>query len=231
MVDACRGHSVLLMEAFAQRLHPQNVYVKNLIDEGAIGKVRLITSVISSDKPSEGNIRLSRELAGGILMDKGCYCVNTARYLLGSEPISVCARVLYGDRSGVDERVSALLEFPGEAVLQFDSSFLLGPGVYQQGYEVFGESGRIRVPSAFGQIATYRRGEIVETDVFVTDQAGNTEAVRIPGAHQWQLGVEHFADCVRRGEGIAYPGENGLKNMRVIDAIYASGRERRVVGL
>ena len=231
MVDACRSHGVLLMEAFAHRFHPQNVYVKNLIDEGTIGKIRGITSIISSDRPSESDIRLSKELAGGVLMDKGCYCVNTARFLLGSEPLSVFARVLYGDRSGVDERVSALVEFPGEAVLQFDTSFLLGPGVYQQGYEVFGESGRILVPSAFGQLATYRRGEIVDTEVHVTDQAGNTETVRIAGAHQWELEVEHFADCVLRGEGIAYPSENGLANMKVIDAIYVSGGEGRAVAL
>ena len=229
MIDACRSYGVLLMEAFAHRFHPQNVYVKNLVDEGRIGKVRLITSVHSSGRPLGNDIRLNKELAGGVLMDKGCYCVNTARFILGSEPLSVAARVVYGDRSGVDERVSAQLEFPGEAVVQFDTSFFLGSAAYHQGYEVFGESGRILVPTGFAQLATYRRNEIVDTEVLVTDDDGNMEKVSIAGEHQWKLEVEYFADRVLLGEAIGHPAENGLANMTVIDAIYTSGRERRVV--
>ena len=229
MVDACRNHGVLLMEGFAHRFHPQNIYVKNLIDEGKIGKVLGMTTIHSSGRPSANDIRLSKELGGGILMDKGCYCVNTARFILGSEPVSVFAKVVYGDQSGVDERVSALLEFPGEAKIQFDSSFLLASEVYYQGYEVFGQRGRILVPTGFVQLETDRSGEIVDTEIFVTDDADNTEKITIKGDHQWGLEVEHFADWVLREKDIGFPGENGLANMKVIDALYRSGREGRVV--
>ena len=231
MVEACRNRGVLLMEAFAHRFHPHNILVRNLIEEGRIGRVLGMTSNHSSGRPAASDIRLSKELGGGILMDKGCYCVNTARFVLGSEPISAFANVVYGDQSGVDERVIALLEFPDEAKVQFDSSFLLASGVYYQGYEVFGESGRILVPIGFAQLPTYRRGEIIDTDIFITDQANQTEKISVKGEHQWKLEVEYFADCVLQTEDIAFPSENGLANMKVIDAIYASGKEARAVAL
>ena len=52
-----------------------------------------------------------------------------------------------------------------------------------------------------------------------------------PGVHQWELTLEYFAERVLREEAIAFPAENGLANMRVMDAIYRSGRERSAVGL
>ena len=228
MVEACRQNGVLLMEVFAHRFHPQNTYVKKLIDGGRIGRVVWITSVHASGPPPPDDIRLSKELAGGVLMDKGCYCINTARFILESEPISVFARAQFG-ASGVDERVTATLEFPGDAVVSFDTSFSLAPGTYFQGYEVFGENGRILVPEPFAQLPTYRRGEIVDTRILLTDKGGNTEEIKVDGTHQWQLQVEYFADRVLNGEQIDFPAEDGLLNMKAVEAVYRSAGEGRAV--
>ena len=228
MVDACREHGVLLMEAYAHRFHPQNAAVKKLLDEGRIGKVLGMTSVHSSGMPLTNDIRMSTELCGGVLGDKGCYCVNTARFLLGSEPISVFASVAYGSSSGVDERVSAFLEFPDEIKMQFDTSFLLDPEAYYQGYEVFGQSGRILVPNPIVQLETYVDGRIVDTSFTVTDDSG-IERIDVKGAHQWQLEAEYFSDRVLDGGAIGQPAEDGLANMRAIDAIFASAAQERPV--
>ncbi len=231
MVTACRKQGVMLMEGFAHRFHPHNVLVKKLIDEGKIGKVVGMTAVHSSGKPLAGDIRLSRELVGGVLMDKGCYCVNTARFILQSEPRFVFARIEFGRESGVDERVTCMLEFPGNAKVQFDTSYSLAPASYHQGYEVFGESGRIVVPSGFAQLATYRRNEIVDTTVTVIDEANKAEKVVVRGEHQWKLEVEYFADQIMNSGKISFPAEDGLSNMKVIDAIYQSAREGRAITL
>jgi D-xylose 1-dehydrogenase (NADP+, D-xylono-1,5-lactone-forming) len=92
MVDACRRNGVVLMEAFAHRFHPQNVAVKCIVDEDGIGEPTGFVAVHSSSPPQQGDIRLSKELDGGVLADKGCYCVNTARLMLGTEPTSIFAR-------------------------------------------------------------------------------------------------------------------------------------------
>ena len=209
---------------------PQNSLVKKLIDEGRIGRVLWMTAVFSSGRPAPNDIRLNRALCGGILMDKGSYCVNTARYLLESEPTSVHAWAEFGEESGVDERMTATLAFPGGQVVQFDCSFRLAAGTWQQGYEVYGESGRIRVPTGFTQVELYHHGEILDVSFYVTDSSGEEE-ITCRGTHQYQLEAEYFADRVLQGKDIEWPSESGLANMRVIDAIYASAREGRTVPL
>lgn len=232
MVDACNKHGVLLMEGFDHRFHPQNLQIKQLIDEGRIGKVLRMTAVHSSDRPSSDDVRLSQKLFGGILMDKGCYCVNTARFLFGSEPVAVYAKAEFGAESGVDERMTATLEFPTGGASQFDCSFGLSAGLYRQSYEVFAQNGRIYVPQGFSQVETYRHGTIMETSYFIgKDTAVDATADKIDckGVHLWQLGAEYFADRVLKDEPIQFPAENGLANMKVIDALFQSARQGRPV--
>ncbi|MSO23067.1 MAG: Gfo/Idh/MocA family oxidoreductase [Acidobacteria bacterium] len=226
MAQACRESEVLLMEAFAYRFHPQNLLVKRIIAEGRIGRIVGITAVHSSGLPSRaGDVRLSRELAGGVLMDKGCYCIDVARFLMESEPVSVFAKVDFHPMAGVDERVTAMLEFPSRVRALFDTSYQLHDGAYQQGYEVHGETGRIRVPWGFVQLETYRSNKMVDTAIQITDLLSlNTETVSIPSAHQWKLEFEYFADCVLNREKIRFPSEDGQLNMKVIDAVYESAK-------
>jgi len=228
MVDVCRAQGVLLMEAFAQRFMPQNVLVKRLVDEGRIGRVLWMTSTHSSSRPLPEDIRLSHALAGGVLMDKGCYCVNTARFLMGAEPVSVFARAEFGDESRVDERMTATLHFPGDRVAQFDSNFKLEGETYYHSYELFGQSGRIQVPSGLTQPEAYYSGKGVDVSIYVIDAAG-TEQIDCAGTHMWRLEAEYFSGCVLDGADIDFPAENGLANTKVIDALYTSAREDRVV--
>ena len=230
MVQACKSNGVLLMEAFAHRFHPQNLLVKELIKQGQIGKVVRITSVHNSGPPEAGNIRLNKQLAGGALGDKGCYCINTARFILECEPVSVYAQVWYS-QSGVDERVVADITFPSDAVLQFETSFCLAPRAYYQGYEVFGQRGRILVPEPFGQLATYRQGKLVETAILVTDEQRNLEQIKVKPSHHWQLEVEYFADRILNSQQIDFPAEDGLANMTVMDAVFASSQQESPVAL
>jgi len=88
MIDGCRSHGVLLMEAFMYRFHPQHARVIELIESGAIGELRFVRTAFTfmlEPFPAD-NVRLSSELGGGALMDVGCYCVNASRMLFGEEP-------------------------------------------------------------------------------------------------------------------------------------------------
>ena len=95
---------------------------------------------------------------------------------------------------------------------------------------MYGESGRIRVPTGFTQVELYHHGEILDVSFYVTDSSGEEE-ITCRGTHQYQLEAEHFADCVLHGKDIEWPSESGLANMKVIDAIYASARKGRAVPL
>ena len=233
MVKACEENGVLLMESFASRFHPQNLGIRSLLDEGRLGEPLRMTAVHSSDRPQDPtDIRLNRELSGGVLMDKGCYCVNMARFMFGAEPNSVFARVEFGQDSAVDERVIVTLCFPAGGVAQFDSGFHLSPGRYRQSYQLYCQSGHIHVPSGFSQVETYRHGTIRGTSYYVADDDAvdpGVQRIDCDGVHIWQLAAEFFADCVLNGRQLRWPAENGLANMRVIDAIYESARQDRPI--
>jgi len=233
MVDACRRNDVLLMEAFQFRLHPQIQAVRRLVEEGRIGKVVAATATHCSDPPAEGNIRVSSELGGGPLGDKGSYCVSFARLFMGGEPSRVFARGDF-DQDGMDWRVTADMEFSGGRMAWMDTSHKLGKGTYYQASQIYGEEGRILIPMPFAQRATLARGQLVGTTFTVSSDEvfkERDEVVTVKGVNQWHLEAEYFADRVLKGEPISYPMEDGLAQTKVMDAVYASAREGRVVNL
>ena len=226
MNDSCRQHGVLLMEAFAQRFHPQYQRAQEMIQEGRIGKILRITASMSRSVYPADDIRMNPSLGGGALMDLGCYCINTARHLVGSEPISVFATQEIG-QSGVDQRTTGTLYFPGGEILQFDTNLYLQDLHFEQGCTVYGEKGNIHLPQAFSQVEILRFGRMVEATLIVTAHrigSRQTEMVSIEAVHQWRLEQEFFADKVLTERHIELPGENGLANMRAIDAVVQSAR-------
>jgi len=124
--DAARRAGRLLSEGFMYRHHPQTARLKELVDEGAIGKLRLIRAAFSFDvlrERDERDIRLRADLDGGSLMDVGCYCVSASRLLAG-EPRRVYGEQVVGP-SGVDVRFSGTMRFAGAVLSQFDSALEL----------------------------------------------------------------------------------------------------------
>lgn len=119
MFDAAEKAGRKLVEAFMYRSHPQTLAVMEQVRGGAIGDVRLIRSSFCyyTAKPG-GNIRFSKELAGGALMDIGCYCVDFSRLVAGAEPIKATA-VAQLFETGVDVAAAGSLEFPGGVLASF----------------------------------------------------------------------------------------------------------------
>ena len=120
------------------RHNPQTHRLVALVADGAIGQLRLIRGAFSFVAHDRGDIRLSRELDGGALMDVGCYCVNGARLIAG-EPERVAAeQVLGGD--GVDIVFAATMGFADEVVAHFDAGLALAS---RDELEVVGDRGSL----------------------------------------------------------------------------------------
>lgn len=233
MSEACRLHGVLLMEAFAQRFHPQYQTVEQLIRQGRIGKILRIAAAMSRSIYPAEDIRMDPRLGGGALMDLGCYCINTARHLVGSEPLSVFATQKIG-RSGVDERTTGMLYFHGGEILQFDTNLFMKEKHFEQGCTVYGEKGSIHIPRAFSQVELLRFGRMSEASLFITDHligSRKTETVSIQAVHQYRLEQEFFADRILTGRAMELPGEDGVANMKAIDAVVRSAQSGRPVEL
>ena len=214
MVNAFEEHNVLFAEAFMYRFHPQTQRVKQMVDDGALGTVHTIQSTFNFRIPpdNEGNIRLNKGLAGGSLMDVGCYCVNIIRLLTGEMPYAVGASALIGDESGVDERLVGMMSFDSGVFAHFDSSLR---SQFTHTCEIRGSEGRIYVPEAFGipadkpTIIHYWAGDIYKT-------------IEIPPANSYTLMVEDFADALINNRPPKYLPQDAVENMDVIDALLNS---------
>src|SRR3954468_9225017 len=109
-----RAAERLLMEAFMWRHTPQTKRLTELLAEGVIGRVRMVRATFGFKLDREPDVRLSRELEGGALMDVGCYCVSAARLAAG-EPVHVRAEQIAGG-DGVDVRLAATMRFADDVL-------------------------------------------------------------------------------------------------------------------
>jgi D-xylose 1-dehydrogenase (NADP+, D-xylono-1,5-lactone-forming) len=224
MIEACQRHGVMLMEAFMYRFHPQQVVIREVLQSGKLGALKMVRGAFTFrlDLADRRNIRLSRELWGGALMDVGCYCINAARAYFSAEPLSVMATARVPAELGVDTTLHALLEFEA-GVSPFVVSLEMAS---QPQIEIIGEQGRIEVPSCFTP------GEAPPAMALTAE--GKRDERALEGANSYQLQVEAFVDAVRSGQPAPLSPEDAVANMRVIEAVrqsVAEGRRVRVAAL
>lgn len=204
--DAADRAGRLLVEAFMWRHHPQTHRLLELVRGGAIGELRLVRTTFSFMLRAE-DVRLDPLLAGGSLMDVGCYCVGGARLLAG-EPVQASALQVLG-RSGVDMRLAGTLVFPGEVLAQIDCAFDLPS---RQGLEAVGSEGTIQVATPWG----------IDAPGMFLDSGGNSERIDVEPADRYRLQSDNFSRAIRGLEPPLLGRADALGQARAIDALYRS---------
>ena len=216
MVQAARENGMLLMEAFMYRFHPQTIWTLEQIANGRIGNVKLIHSSFSFNVGSHSHdIRLQADLAGGSLMDVGCYPINLCRAIYGRTPIAVGARVYTPATGEVERYASAVLDFDDGCFGLIDSSFELPT---RQVAEIIGDAGTITVPLPFTP------GHIEAMVILALE--GQTIHQRFSPVDHFRLEVEHFSACIRYGHQPLLSLEETIENLATIEAIYQSAGYR-----
>lgn len=211
IVDAFEERGLLLAEAFMYRFHPQHTKVKEILEAGGIGRLQIINSSFTFPVSNGANIRLSKALAGGALMDVGCYCINLMRFMTGEEPERVTGVGKIGAQSGVDELLAGALEFPSGVIGHFDCG-LRAQG--QHTYTLKGSRGMIVVPQSF----------VIEKAADGIVRHWGPEGFKehvIPAVDQYQLMVEDFADALLQGRPPRFPPADAVNNMDVVDKLLA----------
>jgi xylose dehydrogenase (NAD/NADP) len=214
MSAACRRAKVLLMEGFMWRHQPRTGQVQAIVRRGDIGHLRLIRCSFSFDI-DRSDWRLDPSRGGGALWDVGCYGVNTCRLFGEGEPAKIQSLAHWGP-TNTDMTLAATLEFSGGVLGQVDCSFEMP---YRCRYELVGTKGIIEVPLA------YLPGE---SPTIVVHRGGSTETIATVPANQYTRMVDHFGAAVRSGDSLAAPAEDGVANMRVLDAVAAMARANSV---
>jgi D-xylose 1-dehydrogenase (NADP+, D-xylono-1,5-lactone-forming) len=217
MVDACKKAGVVFFEAFVFLYHPQTLRLRQILDSGRIGKLIQVEAHQGANifyRPNiEQNIRLSKELVGGALMDMGCYPITFARFAFGEEPLAVQADCYIHPKYEVDTRDALILSFPGDRTAALQTSFHSDGG---QSAILFGEDGYIEVSNPYHPPAQSR---------FVVHSGNQTET------HQFDTGVlpfapaiEHFQDVILDGVEPIITAQNATGTLAVINAAWESGR-------
>ncbi|QEK19109.1 Glucose--fructose oxidoreductase [[Clostridium] hylemonae DSM 15053] len=218
MFEICRENGVLLMEAFAYRHSPLVNKVKELIEEGAVGKVKYMESHLTDVLTDMSNIRMDRNLGGGAFYDMACYNVSVISYLLGKEPECVKAFAEMDERHGVDVSNTFLLKYDDGTQAAGYSSL----NSYARGYyAVVGEKGRIEVPCNFNcrnvSKFTVSTGAYVD-NVEVLDEVKTEYIVMCPD--NYMLEAEQFGRCILDGEKPLVSMEETVQNARILDRAF-----------
>lgn len=221
MFEVARSRGRILAEAFMYRSHPQTRAVLKEIATGVIGRVKLIrTSFCYSTRKIEGNVRFSQELAGGALMDIGCYCIDLARLVTGEDPDTVHG---VGQRhaSGVDEYASGTLGYTNGVLV----SFSCGMSVQTDNAALIcGDLGYIRVPVPWKppvEGGSYEvRTMTPPRQDGVSKMKSDTRVVTVPPCGPlYGMEADDFAATVLDSRAPAMPEVDSLSNMRVLDAL------------
>jgi predicted dehydrogenase len=205
--DAAEQAGRVLMEAFMWRHHPQTKRIVELVRDGALGELRLVRAAFSFPLADLSNIRLSRELDGGALMDVGCYCVSAARLLAG-EPEAFGA-VQTVAPSGVDARLAGAMAHAGGALSHFDCALDLPD---RTELEVAGSEATLvtRDPwHARSPGLELRRG-------------GDVERIEVERADAYTCQLENFAAAVAGTAPPLLGRDDAVGQARAISALYAA---------
>jgi D-xylose 1-dehydrogenase (NADP+, D-xylono-1,5-lactone-forming) len=225
MFDVARQCGRLVIEAFMYRCHPLTVAVQQALARGVIGELKYIrTSFCYRTSKIVGNVRFDRALAGGGLMDVGCYCTSFSRLFAGCEPSRVQA-FSHFHSTGVDDLVTATMEFPNGIL----AGFACGMCAQADNTATLnGTEGYIEIPIPWKPpqpecVFIIARGTPPKMDGKTASPVPPRETVRVTvDGDLYGIEADAFAACVLDGKAPFVSHAETLGNMRVLDQIRAA---------
>ncbi|MDP9038520.1 MAG: Gfo/Idh/MocA family oxidoreductase [Acidobacteriota bacterium] len=227
MIAACRAASVKLMIAYRQQYEPMNRAIIKLVREGGLGTP---LSFIASNSQNQGDPNQWRQklalAGGGCLPDVGIYCINAARFLTGQEPSEVFGTLHQPTDDPrfreVEETCSFLMKFPSGLTASCNSGY----GQHRSQFlRLEGDRQWAELSPAFAYTGLKLRLNRVE------DKRNVLVEPSISEIDQFAREMDHMSLCVQRNLEPHTPGEEGLQDQRIVEAIYQSARTGRSVKL
>jgi D-xylose 1-dehydrogenase (NADP+, D-xylono-1,5-lactone-forming) len=205
--DAAEQSGRLLMEAFMWRHNPQTRRLTDLLNQGAVGRIRVIRAAFGFVAHDPANVRLQTALDGGALMDVGCYCVSGTRLIAG-EPERVSAeQALGGD--GVDVAFAATMRHANDIISHFDCGLALDS---RDLLEIVGDAGSLRLDDPW-----HCRNPGIDLT-----RGGDTEHIEVERANSYGLEAENFSAAIRGNATPLLGRQDATGQARTIEALYRS---------
>jgi predicted dehydrogenase len=227
MIAACRSANVKLMIAYRQQYEPMNREIAKMIRSGKLGQVRSYLATLTQNQEDPGQWRLHKGLAGGgCLPDVGIYCLNASRFWSGEEPVEVFGQTVQpaGDPrfTEVEASCNFTLRFPSGLIASCNSGYAAHRSSFAR---MEGSEGWAQLSPSFG----YSGLKLQYNKLF--DGHGTDFQPSISEKDQFALEMDHMALCITRNQQPHTPGEEGLQDIKIIEAIYESARSNRPVKL
>ena len=206
-----------LSEAFMYRHNPQTKRLRQLLDDGAVGDVRLIRTAFSYSLYDRDNIRLRTDLEGGALMDVGCYCVSGARLAGGAEPFSVYGQAWIGE-TGTDWVFTGSLRFEGDVLASFDCGTALPE---RDELEVIGSEGSLFLDDPWH----------CNVPVIEVRRNGEVERIELERADSYRLELENVSDAIDGKADLLLSRDDAVGQARALEALHRSAESGEAVRL
>ncbi len=219
MIAACRKANVKLMTAYRLHLEPLTIDAIELARRGKLGTLKYFNSSFSMTV-RQGDIRTKRDQGGGSLYDIGVYCINAARNLFGEEPTRVSAISInsgVAKLAEIDETTAATLQFGNDRIAAFVTSFNAAD---VSAFRIVGTKGDLRADPA------YEYAEGLEYTVTID---GKKTRKKLPKHDQFAPQLLYFSDCILKNRQPEPSGEEGMQDVRIVQALYKSSRLGRPV--
>lgn len=223
MIDAGRKSGRKLMVAYRCRYEPYNREAIRMARSGELGPTQVILANNGWRVTDPDQWRLKKDLAGGgSMMDIGIYALEAARYLSGEEPVEVNALIYTTPNDPrfkeVEENINFQLRFPSGILANCTSSYGYDS---QSHYRVIGTKGWLEMEPA----TVYRDLRMrVHKD-------GVTEEKRLPELDHFALEMDHMSECVAQNKEPLTPGEEGLRDLTIMMAVYTAAKTGKTIKL
>jgi predicted dehydrogenase len=225
MIAACKQAGKKLMIGYRCHFEPFNLEAMRRARTGEIGKLRYFRSEHGFVMGNPNGWRLKKAMSGGgSLMDMGVYSLQAARYMTGEEPIAVYAKESTDRRDPRFREVEDMIEFELEFQSGVIGSCMSMYSANRNQFLLMGEKGRIEMEPATGYGGQR---------LWVGEGRG-TEITKVPpgpAATMWAGQLDHLSQCIKHDREPIVSGEEGLRDIRIIEAVYRSAREQKRVGL
>jgi predicted dehydrogenase len=199
------------------RHNPQTKRMRELIDEGAVGDVRLIRSAFSYSLYDANNIRLRADVEGGSLMDVGCYCVSGSRVAAGGEPVSVFGQEWVG-QTGTDWAFTGVMRFADDLLATFDCGTAMPE---RDELEVIGSEGSLFIDDPWH----------CNVPVIEVRRNGEIERIELKRENSYRLELENESDAIDGKAELLLGRDDAIGQSRALEALHRSSESGEAVRL
>ena len=219
MISACRKAKIKLMIAYRLHFEGLNLAAIDIARSGQLGALKFFNSSFSMTV-RRGDIRTKRAFGGGTLYDIGVYCINAARNLFRAEPTHVSAVSInsgLASLSEIDETTAATLRFGNDRVATFITSFNAADVA---SYRIVGTKGHLHADPAY---------EYAEGLEYALTIKGKTTRKKFGKHDQFAPELLYFSDCILNGREPEPSGEEGMQDVKIVEALYASAKSGKPI--